>query len=143
MNNLKPLVSRNLFDELFRDVNPGYFVKPLHGDTLPSPIKVDVKEVADAFILEAEIPGVAKENIDVDIDNKIVTIRAYISQIDGQKGEEHKVLRTERYYGEVSRSFQLSTEIDKDSSKARYEQGILTLTLNKKQKTVNQRLIIE
>jgi HSP20 family protein len=104
---------------------------------------VDVKEVADAFILEAEIPGVAKENIDVDIDNKIVTIRAYISQIDGQKGEEHKVLRTERYYGEVSRSFQLSTEIDKDSSKARYEQGILTLTLNKKQKTVNQRLIIE
>ena len=143
MNNLKPLVSRNLFDELFRDVNPGYFVKPLHGDPLPSQIKVDVKEATDAFILEAEIPGVAKENIDVDIDNKIVTIRAYISQIDGQKGEEHKVLRTERYYGEVSRSFQLSTEIDKDSSKARYEQGILTLTLNKKQKTVNQRLIIE
>ena len=139
MNNLKPLVSRNLFDELFRDVNPGYFVKTLHGDPLPSQIKVDVKEATDAFILEAEIPGVAKENIDVDIDNKIVTIRAHICQ----KDEEHKVLRTERYYGEVSRSFQLSTEIDKDSSKARYEQGILTLTLNKKQKTVSQRLIIE
>ena len=139
MNNLKPLVSRNLFDELFRDVNPGYFVKPLHGDPLPSQIKVDVKEATDAFILEAEIPGVAKENIDVDIDNKIVTIRAHICQ----KDEEHKVLLTERYYGEVSRSFQLSTEIDKDSSKARYEQGILTLTLNKKQKTVSQRLIIE
>ena len=143
MNKLKPLVSRNLFDELFRDVNPGYFVKPLHGDPLPSQIKVDVKEAADAFILEAEIPGATKENIDVDIDNKIVTIRAHISQIDSQKGEEHKVLRTERYYGEVSRSFQLSTEIDKDSSKARYEHGILTLTLNKKQKTVSQRLIIE
>ena len=139
MNNLKPLVSRNLFDELFRDVNPGYFVKPLHVDPLPSQIKVDVKEAADAFILEAEIPGTAKENIDVDIDNKIVTIRAHISQ----KDEEHKYLRTERYYGEVSRSFQLSTEIDKDSSKARYEHGILTLTLNKKQKTVSQRLIIE
>ena len=139
MNNLKPLVSRNLFDELFRDVNPGYFVKPLHGDPLPNEIKVDVKEAADAFILEAEIPGTAKENIDVDIDNKIVTIQAHISQ----KDEDHKYLRTERHYGKVSRSFQLPTEIDKDNSKARYEQGVLTLTLSKKQKTVGQRLIIE
>lgn len=143
MNNLKPLVSRNLFDELFRDVNPSYLIKPLHGDPLPNQIKVDVREAADSFILEAEIPGAAKENIDVDIDNNIVTIRAHISQIDSQKGEEHKLLRTERYYGEVSRSFQLSTEIDKESSKARYDHGILTLTLVKKQKTVGQRLIVE
>jgi len=143
MNHLKPIVSRSIFDELFRDVNPGYLVKPLHGDPLPNHIKVDVKETAEAFILDAEIPGATKENIDVDIEGNVVTIRTHISQMDSEKNEQHKLLRTERYYGELSRSFQLATDIDKDNSRARYEHGILTLTLNKKQKTVGQRLHIE
>jgi HSP20 family protein len=56
MSSLSPFVGRGLFDELFRDVNPGYFIKPLHGDALPAQIKVDVKENPNEFIVEAEIP---------------------------------------------------------------------------------------
>jgi len=142
MSNLSPFVSRGLFDELFRDVNPGYFIKPLHGDPLPTQIKVDVKENPSEFIVHAEIPGAGKENISVDIDGNTVSLRAQISQVDSENKDE-KLLRTERYYGEVSRSFQLSTDIDEAASKARYEDGVLTLTLAKKLKKTGQRIAID
>ena len=142
MNNLSPFVSRGLFDELFRDVNPGYFIKPLHGDALPSQIKVDVKENPDEFVVHAEIPGANKENIHVDIDGNIVNIRAQINQVDSESKDD-KLLRSERYFGEVFRSFQLSADIDEPASKARYENGILTLNLAKRQKKSGQRISIE
>jgi len=143
MSSLSPFVGRGLLDELFRDVNPGYFIKPLHGDPLPAQIKVDVKENASEFIVEAEIPGANKENIHVNIDGNIVSIRAEISQVDSQTKDD-KVLRSERYYGEVSRSFQLPVDIDDGISKARYENGVLTLNLLKKQKQGGgQRMTIE
>ncbi len=142
MSSLSPFVSRGLFDELFRDVNPGYFIKPLHGDPLPAQIKVDVKENPGEFIVQAEIPGAGKENIHVNIDGNVVSIRAEISQVDSENKDD-KLLRSERYYGEVSRSFQLPSDIDESASKARYENGILTLNLAKKQKQAGQRMLIE
>ncbi len=142
MSSLSPFGNRSLFDELFRDVNPGYFVKPLHGDPLPSQIKVDVKENAGEYIVEAEIPGTSKENIHVNIEGNVVSLRAVISQIDSQNKDD-KLLRSERYYGEVSRSFQLPVDIDEASSKARYENGLLTLNLVKKQKQGGQRMMID
>ena len=143
MNKLSPFVSHGLFDELFRDVNPGYFIKPLHGEGLPAQIKVDVKENPDEFIVEAEIPGASKDNIHVNIEGNVVTVRAEVSQVDSQNKDD-KLLRSERYYGEVSRSFQLPVDIDESASKARYENGILTLNLLKKQKQGGgQRMIIE
>jgi len=142
MNSLSPFASRGLFDELFRDVNPGYFIKPLHGDPLPAQIKVDIKENPGEYIVEAEIPGAGKDNIHVNIENNVVSIRAQISQVDSQTKDD-KVLRSERYFGEISRSFQLPVDIDQAASKARYENGVLTLNLLKKQKQVGQRMTIE
>ncbi len=142
MSNISPFVSRGLFDELLRDVNPGYFIKPLHGDPLPNQIKVDVKENPNELIVHAEIPGAGKENIHIDIDGNVVSIRAQISQVDSENKDE-KLLRTERYFGEVARSFQLSAEIDEQLSKARYDNGVLTLNLLKKQKKSGQSIAIE
>lgn len=142
MSSLSPFVSRGLFDELFRDVNPGYFIKPLHGDPLPSQIKVDIKENPNEFIVQAEIPGAGKENIHVNIDGNVISIRAQISQVDTESKDD-KLLRSERYYGEVARSFQLPTDIDEAASKARYDNGILTLNLTKRQKQAGQRMQIE
>jgi HSP20 family protein len=142
MSNLSPFVSRGLFDELFRDVNPGYFIKPLHGDALPTQIKVDIKENPTEFIVQAEIPGAGKENIHVNIDGNVISIRAQVSQIDSESKDD-KLLRSERYFGEVSRSFQLPVDVDDNASKARYENGVLTLNLLKKQKQAGQRMTIE
>ena len=134
----------NLLEELFRDVAPGFFVRPLHGDPLPtaSQIRVDVSESAAAYTVHAEIPGVAKEDIQVSIDGSVVTLAAEIKQHDSET-KDNKVLRSERYYGSVSRSFQLPVEIDQANAKAKYDNGVLTLTLPKKQASGAQRLAIE
>jgi HSP20 family protein len=141
MNNLTPFVSHSLFDELFRDTNPSYFIKPLHGDPLPSQLRIDVKETPTEFTVKADIPGTTKENINVDIEGSVVSIHAHIDQVDSECKDE-KMLRTERYYGEISRSFQLANEIDEQASKAHYENGVLTLNLTKKQTKTGKRIVI-
>ncbi|MGV8804936.1 MAG: Hsp20/alpha crystallin family protein [Polaromonas sp.] len=134
----------NLFDDFFRDMTPGLYFKPLHGDPLPQPsqIKVDVKETDQGYTVQAEVPGVAKDDIHVSVDGSVVTLSAEIKQSDTQTRDE-KVLRSERYYGAVSRSFQLSADIDQDGAKAKYDNGVLTLTLPKKKTGASQRLTIE
>jgi HSP20 family protein len=132
---MNSLISRgNLFDDFFRDVAPGFYVKPLHGDPLPSPsqIRVDVKETDGNYTVQAEVPGVSKEDIHVSIDGNVVTVRAEVKQQDSS-GKDEKVLRSERYFGAVSRSFQLPVDIDQTQAKAKYDNGVLTLTLPKKQ----------
>lgn len=137
------LIARSsLFDDLFRDVAPGFFVKPLHGDPLPAQIRVDISETPAAYTVQAEIPGVSKEDIHVNIDGNVVSLRAEIKQQDVQAREE-KPLRSERYYGAVQRSFQLPVDIDNEKSRARYENGVLQLTLPKKSAGAAQRLVID
>lgn len=133
-----------LFDDFFRDVAPGFFIKPLHGDALPaaSQIRIDVKETDQEFAVHAEIPGVSKDDIHVSIEGSVVSLRAEIKQQDTQT-EGEKVLRTERYYGSVARSFQLPVEIDETKAKAKYENGVLLLTLPKKISATPQRLMID
>jgi HSP20 family protein len=142
MNHL--IARTGLFDDFFKDVAPGFYVRPLHGDSLPSPsqIKIDVKETPAAYTVAAEVPGVSKEDIHVTVEGSVVTLRAEIKQQDSQSQDE-KLLRTERYHGAVARSFQLATDIDNEKSKARYENGVLTLTLPKKLALAGQRLTIE
>jgi HSP20 family protein len=133
-NFMNALMTRGgLFDDFFRDVAPGFYIKPLHGDGLPTPaqIKVDVKESGDAYTVVAEIPGVPKEDIQVAVDGNVVSLRAEIKQQDST-GQDEKTLRSERYYGAVSRSFQLASDIDQAQAKAKYDNGVLTLTLPKK-----------
>lgn len=142
MNSL--MTRGSLFDDFFKDVAPGFFVKPLHGDPLPSAsqIRIDVKESDKDFTVQADMPGVSKEDIHVSVEGSIVTLRAEIRQQDRQT-EGEKVLRTERYYGEVSRSFQLPSDIDEANAKARYDNGVLCLTLPKKISSAPQRLTVE
>jgi HSP20 family protein len=142
MNHL--IARTGLFDDFFKDVAPGFYVRPLHGDALPSPsqIKIDVKETPSAYTVVAEVPGVAKEDIHVTVEGSVVTLRAEIKQPDSQSDDE-KRLRTERYYGAVARSFQLAADIDNEKSKAKYENGVLTLALPKKVALAGQRLSID
>lgn len=134
----------SLFDDFFKDFAPGFYIRPLHGDPLPSlsQIKVDVSESDQAYTVSAEVPGVRKEDIQVSIDGGMVTLSAEVKQADSQAGDE-KLLRSERYYGSVSRSFQLPVEIEEGQAKARYDNGVLTLTLPKRRGGSAQRLTIE
>lgn len=142
---MNSLVSRgSLFDDFFKDFAPGFYVRPLHGDALPEPsqIKIDVKEDDGAYTVHAEVPGVPKEDINVSIDGNVVSLRAEVRQHD-QKKDGEKLLRSERYFGAVARSFQLPVEVDATQAKAKYDNGVLTLTLPKKLGNKTQRLAIE
>jgi HSP20 family protein len=131
-----------LFDEFFRDFAPGYFIQPLHGDPLPSQIRLDVQERDGAFEVQAEIPGVKKDDIRVEIDGSMLSLHAEVRQEDRQEGGGGRPLRTERYYGAVSRTVQLPAEVDETQAKAKYENGVLRLTLPKKQEARSQRRVL-
>ena len=142
---MNSLVTRgSLFDDFFKDIAPGFYVRPLHGDNLPAPgqIKIDVKETEGGYTVLAEVPGVAKEDIHVSLDGNVVNLRAEVRQHD-EKREGEKFLRSERYYGAVARSFQLPADVDPAQAKAKYDNGVLTLNLPKKVGTAAQRLNIE
>ena len=142
MSNLVPFGNYHLIDDFFRDLsNPGFFIKPLHGESLPAQIKIEVKEGKEEFTVYAELPGINKEDIDVSVDANILTITATVQQEDKQTKDE-KVLRSERYYGRVTRSVSLPTEVDKSRAVAKYDKGILILTLPKQEAAMPHRLMI-
>lgn len=123
---------RSLFDDFFQDFPSGYSIKPLHGDPLPSPesIKIEVKETGDNIVVQAEMPGLKKEDIDVSMDGNVLTIRAEVSQYDADTKND-KVLHSERYYGSVQRSLSLPSEVAAEKVTASYEDGMLKLVLPK------------
>ena len=127
------------FDDLFR----GFFA-PVRGDReRPAvSIKVDVAEKDGAYVVRAEIPGVAKDDIQVSIEGNQVTIGAEVKR-ETEKKEGERVLHTERYYGNAFRSFTLPAELDETASAAKYENGVLELTLAKKPALAGRKLTIQ
>ena len=139
------LVTRNsIFDNFFDEMAPSFLMRPLHGDALPSAsqIKIDVNEKDDIFYVNAEIPGVAKEDIDLSITGDIISISAEIEQKDERK-EGNRILRSERYFGSVSRSFQLPDRVKVDAAEASYENRILRLVLPKETGSERKKLEIK
>ena len=97
----------------------------------PGPmLRMDVAEDDKGYVVTAELPGVNKEDIAVSIDGATVSVSAEVKQ-EKEAKEGGKVLRTERYYGSVTRSFTLPAEVDVAKADAAYEKGVLTLTLPK------------
>jgi len=134
------LVRRDPLDDFFR----GFFVRPVDfGSEADAPaVKIDVREKEKSYLVHAEVPGVKKEDIHVSIDGAIVSISAERrDEKDVKEGE--RVLRTERYFGKVSRSFQLAQEIDEAQVTARYSDGVLELTLPKKAATQARKITIQ
>jgi len=120
------------FDELFNEFGKGFFVRPFPVPAVADlQMKIDVKEDEKSFSVKADIPGVKKEDIHVDVEGDQVTVRAEAKQEKEEKKGE-KVIHSERSYGMVSRSFTLPTDIDAKSVKAEYRDGVLNLVLPKK-----------
>lgn len=133
------LIRRDPLDDLFR----GFFVKPMDfpGEAQVPSIKMDVREQKERYLVQAEIPGVRKEDIHVVIDGNQVSISAEVKK-EKEVKEGERVLRSERSYGQVSRSFQLGHDIDDNQATAKFTDGVLELTLPKKATSSNKRLTI-
>ncbi len=132
------------FAEVFPELFRGFFqpaVRGSDGGGNELEIRLDVKEADGGYQVQAEMPGVKKDDIQVQIDGNRVAISAEVKRESEQK-EGERVLRSERYYGSVGRSFQLASEIDEAAASAKFEDGVLTLTLPKKQTPASKRLQI-
>lgn len=131
-------------DDFFR----GFFIRPVDfgsdfgaENTIPN-IRIDIKENNGVYTVHAELPGVKKEDIQVHIDGKRLTLTAERKQENSLKDGE-RILRTECFYGKVSRTLQLDQDIDEAQATAKFIDGILDLTLPKKSTPQARQLIIE
>ena len=102
-------------------------------------LRADVRENTTAYIVQFDVPGVAKENITVDVDEKSVRVEATFKR---ETLEGDAAVLSERSDGSVSRAFRLSQAVDAELATARHEHGVLTLTLPKKNVAVQKRLAI-
>ena len=131
------------FADSFEDLVRRMF-KPVRyeGDAQPLQIKVDVSEDDQAYTVKAEVPGIKKEDINVQIDGNQVSISAESKQEKDVK-ENGKVIRSERYYGSLYRSFSLGQDVDQAAATAKYADGILQLTLPKKASAATRKLTVQ
>jgi HSP20 family protein len=102
---------------------------------------VDVVRNDDTYTVMAEMPGVGKEDIHVSVDGNLVTISGEVRKgKDEKKGKD--VIHSERYYGQISRSFTLPHEIDEAKVAAKYADGVLDLTLPLKARSAGRKIAI-
>ena len=122
-----------LRDPFSDDFFKGFHLRPLYRmpeGSVPQ-IRLDVTEDEKNFIVKAEIPGVCKNDIKVAVDGNVVSLSAEIKKEKEEK-DGARLIRSERYYGSVSRSFALDENVDQATAMAKYEDGVLHLTLPKK-----------
>lgn len=126
-------------DEVLRSM-----LRPWRGEAMPRApqIRIDVHEDDAGYTVKAELPGVSKDAIEVNIEGNQVTISAELKKEEEEK-KEGRVLRSERQYGYASRSFTLASEIDEAKATAKVQDGVLQLTLPRKVKGSVKRLQVD
>lgn len=122
-----PFNLSTIFDEDFPSLPSFRLMPDLMSDSLPA---VDITENDKQFVLKADFPGMKKEDINITLDNGMLTLSAEHREEKEEK-EEGRVVRRERRYGHYSRSFTLGQDIDEDRIDASYDNGVLTLVLPK------------
>lgn len=132
------------FGDLVDDFLRGFVVRPLgfEGEAPVRRMKVDVAEQNGDYKVVAELPGVKKEDIKVNIDGDEVQITAE-TRISKDAKDGERLLHAERYVGKVSRAFRLAQEIDEARASAKYSDGVLELTLPKKAAATAKQLTIQ
>ena len=107
---------------------------PLYGKNEKNLMKTDVKETEDSFEIDIDLPGFKKENVTARLENGYLTIQASKGLDKDKEDKEGKYIRRERYAGSCSRSFYIGEGVTQDEIRARFEDGILRLTVPKKDK---------
>lgn len=102
---------------------------------------VDITEKEDQLVLTAELPGMRKEDIEIELENNVLTIRGEKKAEREEKGEQRYVY--ERQFGSFSRSFTLPRTVNADQIRARFDNGVLTVTMPKVEEAKGKRISIE
>jgi HSP20 family protein len=130
------------FGDLVDDIFGGFVARPVGLEVPARSMKVDVAEQNGDYRVVAELPGVKKEDIRVNIDGDQVSISAE-TRVEKEAKDGERVLHSERYVGKVARAFRLADEIDESRASAKYSDGVLELTLPKKAAAAAKQLTIQ
>jgi len=142
------------FSDVFDDFFKGFVVRPVTssaaydrgeradlGDAVRR-ARIDVTEQNGEYKVLAELPGVKKEDIKVEVEGDQVSISAE-SRVERDSKDGERLLHSERYYGKLARVFRVGQEVDQARVSARYENGILELTLPKKESTAAKQITVQ
>lgn len=138
LNDLARMTPFRAMEDWLRDMAPRGALRDMQAEPM---IGVEVSENDQAYTVRAEIPGVKKEDIKVDVHGNRVSITAETRRESEQKQGE-RLLRSELYYGQQHRTFTLDHDIDETKAAARYVDGVLELTLPKRSTGASTKLPI-
>jgi HSP20 family molecular chaperone IbpA len=113
----------DLFDDFFDD---GFFTK--HDNQM---MKTDIREKENEYLIDIELPGFKKDNIDLSLNQGYLTVSAKVE--NENNADEDNFIRRERYYGECSRSFYVGEDIEETDIDAEFKDGVLKLIVPKKE----------
>lgn len=131
---LPSIFGEDLFDDFFSDPFGTRFMQgrdPLFGKHGKALMRTDVRETEDSYELDVDLPGFKKDEIDLDLQDGYLTIRAAKGLDKDEKDKKGKYIRQERYAGALSRSFYVGEAVEPDQVTAKFEDGILRLTVPK------------
>ena len=144
------IFGENLFDDFFQDpfdMMPAFTTRnPLYGKNAKNLMKTDVRETDQAYELDVDLPGFKKDEVQLELKDGYLTISAAKGLDKDEEEKNGRYLRRERYAGQCSRSFYVGENVEPKDVSAKFEDGILRITLPKvaqQQLPVNHTIAIE
>ena len=129
------IFGENLFDEFFDDDFPTIPMRsirnPLYGKNAKNLMKTDVRETDNTYELDVDLPGFKKDEVQLDLKDGYLTISAAKGLDKDQEDKKGKYIRQERYAGSCSRSFYVGEDVEPDQISAKFESGILQISVPK------------
>ncbi len=132
---LPTIFGENLFDDFMDDAFERNFFggrNPLYGKHSKNLMKTDVKETETGYELDIDLPGFKKDEISAHLEDGYLTVSAVKGVDKDEKDNEGRYIRRERYSGSMTRSFYVGNAVTEEDIKAKYEDGILSLSIPKK-----------
>ena len=127
---LPSIFSENLFDDFFgRDFEKNFFCKGLYGSQNQL-MKTDVKESENGYMIDIDLPGFNKEDVNVELKDGYLTVTASQSKNNDEQKEDGRYIRKERYMGSCTRSFYVGN-VKPEQVSGRFEKGVLSLNIPK------------
>ena len=128
------IFGENLFDDDWFDFDRDFWGRknPLYGKNAKNIMKTDIREHDDGYELDIDLPGFKKDEINVELENGYLTISAAKGLDKDGQDKKGKYIRKERYAGAMQRSFYVGDAVTQEDIKAKFEDGILKLSIPKK-----------
>ena len=130
---LPSIFGENLFDDFFGDPF-GMMPRgrdPLYGKHARNLMRTDVRETEDTYELDVDLPGFKKDEVTLELKNGVLTIQAVKGLDKDETDKKGKYIRQERYAGACSRSFYVGEDVEPDQISAKFESGILQISVPK------------